>query len=279
MKENYEGKNKKQRIWEIDAVRGLLILLVLINHLDITFNAFCINGYYQIDSTKLANIVDPLGFWFSYNNEVVIRSASWILTIRDYLTYPIVDIFFVVSGISCMFSRNHLNRSLKLLLGAFIISGFTKILEIWTGDPTQYIQFGVLHCYAYCHIIYAFALQKCRNKTLLGITVAVFIVGYYLRWNPVVIESSLLYPFGIYERGLMARDYWPILPMLGWMLLGVLIGRRFYSEKMSLISNEKVTKITRPLQWLGRWSGQLYIAHIFLYTIVFCGIGYFFDLF
>lgn len=267
------------RVWEIDALRGLLILCVLATHLYYCVDAFCINGYYtNLDSYAYVNATDPLHFWFDWGSDGIIYRA--FLTDKIRLTWIRlgVDGFFVVSGISCVFSRNNLNRGLKMLAGAFFVSGFTKLLAVWSGDPTQFIRFGVMHCYAYCHLIYYFLLEKRKSRTLLLVCIPVFLVGYYLRYNPVYSDLSLLYPFGIYETGAVSTDYWPILPMLGWMLVGVILGRRFYSEKKTRWNSKLVMKITRPLQWLGKYSGPIYLIHIVAYTAAFCGIGYIFGL-
>lgn len=279
MKSLHRMPESKQRVWEIDALRGFLILAVLINHLNITVNAFCINGYYNIDSSVWASVTDPLHVWFAYNADGVLQSAEWVITLREICTYPAVDLFFVISGVSCVFSRSSLKRGLKMLAGALIVSGFTKLLAIWTGNPNLFIRFGVLQCYAYCHIVYYFLLEKRKSRTLMLVAIPVFVIGYYLRYHPIYSEFSLLYPFGVCEIGAVGSDYWPVFPMLGWMLLGVVLGRRFYAETKSLMPFCPINKWTKSLQWLGKYSGQIYLAHIFIYTAVFCGAGWLLDLF
>lgn len=269
--------SQKKRVWEIDAVRGFLILCLLLFHLNFTLDAFFVQGGYRnIDVEAFVKIADPLGLtWKEING-----SYKWCFLGKFFnpVNYSGVNLFFVISGISCIFSRNNLNRGVKMLVGAFIVSGFTKLLAVWTGDKTQFIRFGALHCYAYCHLIYYFLLEKRKSRTLLLVCVPIFLIGYYLRYNPVYSNISLLHPFGLYEKGTVSRDYWPIFPMLGWMLIGVVLGRCFYSEKKSLCNNTTIIKITRPLQWLGKHSGSIYLIHIFVYTGVFCGMGYLFGL-
>lgn len=266
------------RVWEIDALRGLLILGVLAVHLYHTVDAFCIQGYYKIDSYAYVNATDPLHFWFDWGADGRIYRAFLTDTIRLHWFRLGVDGFFVISGISCVFSRNNLRRGMLMLAGALVISAFTKLLALWTGNQAQFIRFGVLHCYAYCHLIFYFLLENKRNHVLILVAVPVFALGYYLRYNPVYSDWSLLYPFGIKENGAPGRDYWPILPMLGWMLAGVVLGRKFYSEKTTRWPSQLAMRLTRPLQWLGRYSGPIYLAHIFIYTAVFCGIGWIFGL-
>lgn len=272
-------QTKQRRVWEIDALRGLLILCVLATHLYYTVDAFCIDGYYSIDSYAWVNRTDPLHFWFDWGEDGVIYKAFLTDQIRSLWVKAGVDGFFVVSGISCLFSRNNLHRGVKMLAGAFFISAFTKLLAVWTGDPTRFIRFGVLHCYAFCHLIYYFLLEDRSDRVLLATAAPVLAVGYYLRYHPTFSDFALLYPFGIYENGAAGGDYWPILPMLGWMLLGVVLGRHIYKARRSLLPETPADRLTKPLQWFGRRSGVIYVSHIVIYTAVFCGIGWLFHLY
>lgn len=272
-------QTKRQRVWEIDALRGLLIFCVLCTHLYYTVDAFCIDGYYNIDSYAYVNATDPLHFWFDWGADGVIYKAFMTETLRSFCVRAGVDAFFVISGVSCLFSRNNLYRGLKMLAGAFLISAFTKLLAVWTGDPTRFIRFGVLQCYAYCHLIYYFLMEKRSDRVLMAVAAPALAVGYYLRYHPVFSDFALLYPFGIQENGAAGSDYWPIFPMLGWMLLGVVLGRHAYRERKSLLPNRTAVRLTKPLQWLGRYSGMIYVVHIVAYTAVFCGIGRLFHLY
>ena len=271
-------KENKTRVWEVDALRGIMILCVLATHLYYCVDAFCINGYYNIDSYQWVEATDPLHFWFDWGEDGVIYRAFLNPTLISLWVRAGVDGFFVISGIACMFSRDHIKRGVKTLAGGLFIAAFTFGLWKWTGDPTRFIRWGVLMCYASCQLIYAFFLENKSNKTLLLIAAPVFIIGYFLHFHHVESSFALLYPFGIYETGGVGSDYWPILPMLGWFLLGVVLGRKYYPEKKTLLPYALLDRLTKPLQWFGRHSGVIYVGHIVIYTVLFCGIGYLFKL-
>ena len=274
------GMGKKKRVWEIDALRGALILLVLCNHLNITVENFCIDGGYKnFDSYAWVNITDPLHAWFDWSADGEIISSPVVVTLRKYLTDPVVGIFFVVSGISYKFSRDNLKNGFRLLCGAVFISVFTKLLTLYTEEKLWFIRFGVLHCYASCHFIYYFLLDKRSNKALLAIAMLSLVVGYYLKFNPVYSDLALLVPFGIREEGTLLWDYWPVFPMLGWFLIGVVLGRKYYGEKVSLFPTQGSKKWHKPLQFLGRHSGLIYCGHMVVYSLVFIGIGLIFNLY
>lgn len=271
---------KRERVWEIDALRGFLMLGVLALHLYYTADAFLIDGYYaKIDSYKLIEVTDSFGIWFYIDTAGKIQRGAFPTFAGKYMQPPWVDVFFVISGISCIFSRDNLRSGLRLVGGAVFVSTFTKLLALYTGDPNQFIRFGVLHCYAACHLIYYFLLEDRSNKALLLTAVPSFIVGYFLKYHPISSEFALLYPFGIHEVNAAGRDYWPIFPMLGWFLVGVVFGRYWYSEKKSRFPNSIGKRLAKPLCFLGRKSGLIYCGHMVIYTLVFCGAGYIFDLY
>lgn len=267
--------NKASRVWEIDALRGLLILCVLAYHLYFTINAFMINGYYKIDSLKYVAITDPLHFWFVTSDNGTIEFSAFPKFAVQYLQPLVVDTFFVISGIACIFTRNGRKNIIKLFIAALLVAAFTYGLSLWTGDPTRFIRFGVLMCYAFCHLIYEFLLKKRSNEFLFIIASISFAVGYYIRYHGVAaMRFPIFYIFGVPQIGDQSSDFWPIFPMLGWFLLGVVIGRKYYSEKKTLLPYKWPDKLTKPLQFLGRYSGIIYVSHIVIYTVVFCGIGY-----
>lgn len=269
---------RKDRVWEIDALRGLLILSLLAVHLYHTVDAFCVGGIYKIEPYEYVNTTDPLHFWFDWGEDGRIFRAFLPADIFSVWNHSGVAGFFVISGISCLFSRNNLRRGIITLIAAYALSAFTGLLAFWTGDPGQFIRFGALHCYGYCQIIYYFLFEKRKTWVLLSAAAVVLAVGYYLRCNPVSVDTSLLLPFGVYENGVNARDYWPIFPMLGWLLCGAALGKRFYAERKSLLPTCFLNKWTRPLQVMGRHSGKIYIAQFILYPAVFFGIGWVFNL-
>ena len=277
MKQNQNAKIA--RIWEIDALRGFLILSMLGYHLYKSVAEMCIYGGYNIDPVAYVNATDPLRFWFMIDEAGQVSYAAFPAFSVKYLQ-PLVGItFFLISGIATNFSRNSLRNSLRVLCGAVFVSLFTMLLVILTGDETRFIRFGVLHCYAACHLVYTFILEGSSNKLLLFTAAGSLVIGYFLKFFPIYSNSPLLVPFGIYEHNVSMRDYWPLFPMMGWFLIGIVFGRYVYSDKKTNFPECENVKCLRPLCFLGRCSGLIYCGHIVLYTAMFCGIGYIFNLY
>ena len=271
--------NVKKRVWELDALRGFLILSVLCYHLYMTVEAFCIDGYYNISSIDYVKLTDPLFFWFTVDEAGHIGRGAFAKFAVKYMQPLWVNVFFIVSGISYGFSRNHLKGGIRLLLGAAFVGCFTKLLVIYTGDETQFIRFGALHCYAVCHLIHYFLLEERSNNGLLLIAAVSLVLGYYLDFIPLYSNLPLLVPFGVLEKGVSMRDYWPVFPMLGWFLIGIVLGRKYYGERRSLFPEQEKKKWHRPLRFFGRHSGLIYCGHMVVYSLVFIGIGHIFALY
>lgn len=272
------GRSEGNRIWEIDALRGVLILCVLVWHLYFTVEAFCIKGGYQIDPYWWVNTTDPLHIWFTWDADLVIRRTRWIQFLEPTILLG-VDIFFVISGICCLLSKNNLKRSLVTLGAALFVAAFTKGISIWTGDPSRFIRFGALACYAFCQLAYVYLFERFRSRTLLLFVIPVFFIGYYIRYVGVpAMRLPIFYIFGVPQIGDQSSDFWPVFPMLGWFLIGVVLGRKFYHEKKSLFHFSTDNKFRRLIQKIGQYSGIIYVSHMVIYTVFFCGIGYLFKL-
>lgn len=264
---------QNNRIWEVDALRGFLIFCLLLDHIYNNVFEFCINGLYtNFDPYAYVEATDPLHFWFDWGENGVIYQSFAKGFLREWV-YSCVNAFFIVSGVACLFSRNVLTRGLKMLGGAVFMTLVSGLFAWLLQDYGQFIRFGALHCYAFCHLIYYFCFRNCRSRTLVIAAIPILAVGYYLRYNPIAISSPLLLPFGVYEVGVQDADFWPLLPMMGWLLLGVVLGRRLYSDRQSLWPDSKFKKFSRPLCFLGRYSGLIYVAQYPIYKGFFYGLG------
>lgn len=274
-----QDKLQKKRVWEIDALRGFLMFFLLLHHVYFALSAACINSpFSNFDPASFVLKIDPYGILFTVDENRKVHKALYD-AFYQIVYKPGVDLFFIISGISYHFSRNNLKNAIRLLCGAAFVSGFTYLLVICTGNEGQFIRFGALHCYATCHLIYYFLLEGRSTKALLLTAAVSLAVGYFFKFHPLYSDSALLVPFGIRERGSILRDYWPIFPMLGWFLIGVALGRRYYEEKVSLFPSQETRKWHKPLQFLGRRSGLIYCGHMVVYTLVFWGIGQIFNLY
>ena len=187
---------ENRRIWEIDLLRAIAIILMVIFH-----TVFDLNEFVGIDINYLS------GFWYWEG-----KSSALI--------------FIFVAGISSGFSKNSAKRGIKVLVFAMVITLVTYIFF-----REQYIRFGILHLLGTCMII--FPVLKRINSLLLFISAAV-IAFVAAPLQNILTDTSLLLPFGVMNRGFTTFDYYPLSPYLSVFILGVIAYKLFYYKKQSL---------------------------------------------
>lgn len=190
----------KRRIWEIDFLRGIAIILMAIFHLVFDLKEFYSWGF------DFPNV-----FW----------TGPQIL---------VGTMFSTLSGISRSFTRNSLKQGL-------VTFGFGMLLTLVTYfvSPEIYIKFGILHFLGISMIIYHF-MQKINTRYLLPLGGLIIVAGNIL--EKVNVFTPLLFPIGLMNKNFASLDYYPLLPWYGVFLIGVFIGRVVYKEKRSLFRFE-----------------------------------------
>lgn len=235
-------KKDKSRVWEIDALRGALILLVAMDH--VFFDLFYFFDFKTQFGLRIQN------FALSYYN------GNLRATSHD----AIVSLFLIISGISAAFTRNHIYRAFKMIFVAVAITFFTSLIDKFSiSDYNSTVWFGIIHCLAACMLIFAF-LKMIKFPSVLILIAAILslLAGYYFINEPVTTNSNFLIIFIYNTRYYISADYFPILPYLGWFLIGALLSEVIYKEKKTLINAENLF-LYKPLCFCGRHSLAVYI--------------------
>ena len=107
----------KDRIWELDALRGLGIIGMVLVHL-------------LYDLTELFRVIElPHPFLYNF-------CIEWGGVL-----------FLVLSGVCVTLSRHYGKRGLIVLIGGVLCTLVTFAAVLWGhADPSLIIYFGVLHC-------------------------------------------------------------------------------------------------------------------------------------
>ena len=86
------------------------------------------------------------------------------------------------------------------------------------------------------------------------------VTGYLIAGTTV--ETKILFPFGLVYPGFASSDYFPLLPHLGWYMLGTVIGRTAYREKKTRLPGKaQDLAVTRFFCFCGRQSLWIYLLH------------------
>ena len=219
----------KKRIWELDAFRGLCILGVVLVHL-------------VYDLTELYGIIQ----W---------NPPEWFTFVKEWGGI----VFLVLSGI-CVTLGSHCVRRGLVVLGGGLLCSFATYLMYKNGfDRSILIYFGVLHCLGCCMILWP--LYKPLPWWALLFHGTVLVLGGFLVAR-LAAPQSWMVVLGFQLRGFVTSDYFPLLPNLGFFLVGGGLGKLLYAKKKSLLPaiSEK-SRLVRPLCFCGRHSLWIYLLH------------------
>ena len=225
----------KKRIWELDAFRGLCILCVVVIHL-------------IFDLVELYRIVkwdDPQ--WFAF-----LKNWGGI-------------VFLILSGTCVTLGSHSVRRGGIVFLCGMICTVATVGMTHMGFDRSLIIYFGVLHCLGTCMLLWpTFKNMPWWGLLLHGVVLAALglYLGHLLNTRVLVITEPWLTPLGLYPTDFFSSDYFPLLPNLGFFLIGAALGKTLYKNKTTLLPkvNEK-NIVIQCLAFCGKHSLWIYLLH------------------
>jgi len=220
-----------QRIWELDAARGFCILGMVVVHL-------------------------------IYDLVELYQMVAWQYPIVFTLIMDWGGVAFVlICGICVTLGRRHIKRGITVLLCGMVctlVTGGLALLGFAHRDIV--IRFGVLHCLGSCMILWA-VFRKLPSWLMGFLAAGMIATGLYLRQ----VRFEQLYwltPLGFQYPGFVSSDYFPLLPNLGFFLLGALLGRTVYRQKKTLLPNvDPNSPVPGFLRLCGKHSLWIYLLH------------------
>lgn len=224
------------RLWEIDALRGLAVVLMVVFHLtwDLRFL-----GLVAVD----------------------VFSRPWQIFARG-----IGSLFIFLLGISLVLSstrapsralllRSTVQRA-SLLFGLGVV--VTAATALFAG--AGYVRFGILHLLGAPTLLALLALAASAWAS--GLAGALMVVlGAWL--NTLSAPHPWLLWLGVPQAGVVMVDYYPLLPWAGVALLGVAAGQVAYplGRRGFRLPELSSSPMVWALQALGRRSLVIYLLH------------------
>ena len=301
---------KRERVWEIDFLRGAAILGMVIDHF--LFDLGALDTYF----VNFHEIASPALVAFSSQ-----MHAYFYGPIRQFF-HSLAFLFFLMSGISCSFSRSNFRHAGKILLCAGLFTVFTYSLYFISnglGSPVDIrIIFGVLFVLGIGVLLVAIIQLLPGAKWIeLGLGSAILLFGvlwgflgptriqftdfksfvsqvfYVLDVTPEVhmykvseapnwfalvtgfdVPTFFASMFGFARAG---TDYFPMIPWIGFTLIGAFLGQTLYKEKKSLLP--QIDGIwRRPVDWFGSKSLYVYVLHqpfwLLVLILIFLPMGF-----
>ncbi len=231
-----------KRFWEIDALRGLaVILMILFNY---SF-ALSFLGIYTINADWL--------YWWLFPR-------------------VIAGMFIFLVGISLSISisrKRKYNHYLKR--GAFIFAlGMLATLATWFYIGQGFVVFGILHLIGLSIIIAPLFFRFVKFNALIGLIL--FLFGFYL--NSITTDYLWLSWLGLVPSDFYTVDYFPFLPWFGLVLIGFAVGNILYAKGKRSFKIFDLSKQLSFLSFLGRHSLLIYVVHqpLFVAALTILGI-------
>lgn len=301
MEEKIQDKtllNEKHRFWELDFVRGLCVLLMILDHAAYSIMRVAP----MIDEMLGKTIWDGASSW--------VANSYWYGDFRTLVRFFVLGAFFLICGISCTFSRSNAKRgTICFFVGCFLTFVTTLIDQIF--DMGISIYFGVLHMLGVSMLIYAGLqaigrkIQKLgkteKNKAITSaigdylpsVVGIILLIVYFACWydgirgdmpitdsaiDDVALSKlvSLFVNLNVSSEFVIGgSDYWTLLPWSAIVLAGGAIGVGLYKSKAKNYLAFADGKWNKPICFLGRHALAAYVLHqvavvvvLFLVTLI-----------
>ena len=243
---------ENQRLWEIDTVRGIAVVMMFCYHL-----------------------IYDLAYFGAYSGNML--STPWQTFARSIGTT-----FIAVMGISLTLRHARLEPKLrprqlfaKYLARGLILMAWGMVITLVTYFVIGqgFVVFGILHLLGLSTIL-AYPFLRSRWAALIG-GLLVVVMGRYV--SGLLSLSPWMLWLGVQQIGRRMVDYYPLAPWFGVALLGVFVGLSLYpgGRRGFPVPDLSQSMPVRGLSSLGRHSLLIYLVHqpILFGILIVTGIG------
>ena len=226
------------RFWEVDFLRGIAIVLMVLFHLAYDLNYF---GVYEVELAS--------GFWF-----YLARFTASLFLLLVGVSLTLSHSRAVIVGREDRFRVHLLKRSLWIL---GLAMGVTLATYLFIGEG--FIVFGVLHLIG-ISLLLAYPFLRLHGVNFI-FGLLFILLGLYLQ--NLSVDFPWLLWLGLAPRDFSSVDYLPLLPWFGVILMGVAFGDFFYRDYRRRIRLPDLAgaPLVKRLAFLGRNSLAIYLAH------------------
>lgn len=221
------------RIWQIDFIRGIAIILMIIFHLIVDLKEFYA---YNLDYFG--------GFWYLEGKFSAI-------------------LFMLICGVSSTLGRSSTLHGYKVFMWSMVLTAVTYVY-----NENCYILFGILH-FLGISLLSVRIMRKLSIPWLLLVSCATILVGQLFAAR--FVTNPYLFPIGLMTSTFVSMDYYPLFPWYGVFLWGLILGKILSTNKkrlgicqvprMQLESPTHLKPFREKIIWLGQHSLVVYLIH------------------
>ncbi|MCO6450385.1 MAG: DUF1624 domain-containing protein [Caldilineales bacterium] len=229
---------RSERLWEIDALRGIAIIMMVIYHL--LWDLRGLGGY---------DINVNTGFWHYWQ---LVTASTFIGVMGLSLT------------LSFNYARSHGrtdNLWPKYLLRGFEIFSWGILVGIVTFlfQPNLYVRFGILHLIG-VSIMLSYPFLN-RRWLALGLGLALILLAELV--GPLGLNFNWLDWLGLDATPRPAFDHFPLIPWFGVALIGIFLGDALYPDGKRRFGMPDLGQRwpVRGLRLMGQNSLLIYLIH------------------
>ena len=256
----------RKRIWEVDFLRGFMILFVVWDH-------FMWDVYFGSTNPYQTGLFQWL--------EKVARSYYGTYGLRSLTHDTFVSMFVFTSGVSCAFSNSNGKRAIKMICFAMLLSAVTFAASSILGADVT-VNFNVIHVIALSVLIWAgleWLISKFKKDwqhnlygwLMFAIIITVLIVGYQAKVKPWTDENRIWFFLAEHSHTVpgfsefWGGDYLAFFPDFAWFLVGGFLGKYLYKQKTTLFPKFNA-KWVSPITFCGKYSIWVYFGtQLFMY--------------
>lgn len=301
---------RKKRIFEIDLLRGILIILMILDHLAYDFGILA-NDFFI--AAQAPEWLRDINLW---------SEAYWLLDWRINVRYIVVALFFMLTGLSAYLSRNSIKRAM-LIIGFGAIVSTVAYLVSTILETNMFIFFGIISCLGVSLLIYSlfrlFIIKTTGSRSVwkwyaLFLSLLFLGTGYWMRIEATTISinaqnwwmlingrlvptirtytinhgvfTPINYDFNMRLAIVLGQawygvDWAGLFPYIGYAFLGGFFGELLYVNKRSMIfknSESKyhvVEKVFQPLTYIGSKTIYIYLFHQAVLALLTFAVYYF----
>ena len=257
----------EKRIHEIDFIRGLLMCLVIMDHVFWFIKQYS-GIIYDANSVPFFKVMfDIFNFYWTSNIRVIVRQL-------------VLFGFVFISGISCAFSKNNWKRAAQMVLVWGVICVTTNIIHAVAKyalnggeipSISLVLDFNVIGVLAFSILIYCFFQNRSwKALAAFGLICLLFqiIVIPTLMNIPGIVQYPLpvLWRFDFTPEYLATSnnvyfygDWLPLFPYICYFFMGAIVAKFIYKDRVSLFQNRK--EFERPFCFIGRHAIWVYLLH------------------